>query len=62
MSNLYYLAFILGFSTAAFSSFDTYQEVALGNQTEVRAMAEPTETTTACDKSLSANFCYWGKK
>lgn len=62
MSNLYYLAFIVGFSTAAFSSFDTYKELVLDNQTEVRAIAEPTATTTPCDKSLSANFCYWGKK
>jgi hypothetical protein len=60
MNGLYYIAFILGFTSVAVSQFDKVQNDFITYKSEVRQIATATPTAS-CQRTLSANFCDFTK-
>jgi hypothetical protein len=56
MSSLYYLAFIIGFTTAAFNQIDKVQGDYNTYRSEIRDVSSATKEAT-CQRTLSSNFC-----
>lgn len=56
MSSLYYIAFVIGFTTKAFSQFDKVQADFTTYQSQVRQIGSATPQAT-CQRALSQNFC-----
>ncbi len=56
MSSFYYIAFVIGFTTTAFSQFDKVQADFTTYQTQVRQISTATPQAT-CQRALSQNFC-----
>ena len=56
MNKLYYLAFMLGFSTAGLSMLEKLNSDFTTYRTEMRDISVATPTAT-CDRALSRNFC-----
>lgn len=56
MSTFYYIAFMIGFTTTAFSQFDKVQADFTNYQSQVRQISTSTPQAT-CQRALSQNFC-----
>lgn len=56
MSSFYYIAFVIGFTTTAFSQFDRVQNDYLNYRAQVRQV-ETASPEATCQRALSKNFC-----